>query len=537
MNTKNTQTKIVVTFILLQVLLTHSFIVSSDSPPTLPHRFYGTAKNLDAHNIADGLVVRAQLIDLDNRTTQNFTTTVSSGAYDFDTQIQSEGGDIGDIIYFYINNINTTQSATFMPGVNTELNLIYPFHDQTGGGSEEGGVGQAPGETNNTPPTANAGGSYIGYVNASITFNGSKSKDSDGNIIGYRWDFHNDGAYDTDWLPVPTTTSTYTRVGYYSVKLQVKDNDNATGNATANVTIKPLPIIYASSEAMNVIQITFGLQFTQPFYATDTNGDGIVDTFTDPNHLLTLVRFVNMSGNASFLISTGNDMIPEFFWDTKANKTVLLTFISVQLTETWIDPEAQEILIVADVEKSGWVYIKIIDPYPPDTYPNFTLTVKTTNDRIISSNMIWRENGNIYVLDDPSVQYILIFGYTILPPVFNPSDGTILNIAKPTITITFFEETILTIATLEHSNVLDQLTTMDHKTYLFTPTSDLVDGNYTLSLTVQDNEGNTLTSTSTYTISIAQIPTGEIPWLILLFIAIVLSIIVILVLLRRRLII
>jgi hypothetical protein len=121
--------------------------------------------------------------------------------------------------------------------------------------------------------------------------------------------------------------------------------------------------------------------------------------------------------------------------------------------------------------------------------------------------------------------------------VFNPPDGTILNIARPTITITFFEETILTIATLENNNILDQLTTMDHKTFIFTPTSDLVDGTYTLSLTVQDDEGNTLISTSTYTISIAKIPTVESPWLIITLIAIILLIVVILVILRRRLII
>jgi hypothetical protein len=78
---------------------------------------------------------------------------------------------------------------------------------------------------------------------------------------------------------------------------------------------------------------------------------------------------------------------------------------------------------------------------------------------------------------------------------------------------------------------------MDHKTFIFTPASDLVDGTYILSLTVQDNEGNTLTATSTYTISIAQIPTGEIPWLIITLITIVLSIIAIFVILRRRLII
>jgi hypothetical protein len=151
--------------------------------------------------------------------------------------------------------------------------------------------------------------------------------------------------------------------------------------------------------------------------------------------------------------------------------------------------------------------------------------------------MIWRENGNICILDDPSVQYILTYGYTILPPVFNPLDGTILNIARPTITITFFEEIIPTITTLENNNVLDEFTTIDHKTFIYTPTSDLVDGTYTLSLTVQDDEGNTLMSTSTYTINIVKIPTREIPWLIITLIAIILFIVIILVILRRCLII
>ena len=54
-----------------------------------------------------------------------------------------------------------------------------------------------------TKPTAHAGGPYKGYVNASISLNGLKSKDSDGSIIGYRWDFTNDGTYDTDWLTRP----------------------------------------------------------------------------------------------------------------------------------------------------------------------------------------------------------------------------------------------------------------------------------------------------------------------------------------------
>lgn len=388
-----------------------------------------------------------------------------------------------------------------------------------------------------TKPTAQAGGPYIGYINTSITFNGLKSKDSDGSIIGYRWDFTNDGIYDTDWLSVPTTTYTYTQVGGYTLKLQVKDNGNATDNDTANVTIKALSVVYASIQVMNLIQTTFGLQFTVPFYATDTNGDGIVDTFTDPNHLLTLVRFVNINGNISLLLSTGNDTMPEFFWDTYANRTRILTFIPVVMTETWIDSEAEEVLIVFDVEKTGWAYIQITDPYPPDMYSNFTLTVKTANDRIISSDMIWRENGDIYILDDPSVQYILTYGYTILPPIFNPSNGTLLTIARPTITITFFEGIILTAATFNDSDILNQITAIDDKTFIFTPASDLTDGTYTLNLTVRDSEVNILTSISSYTISIKKISTGEIPWLMITIIAIILLVVVILFILRMRLII
>jgi PKD repeat protein len=377
-------------------------------------------------------------------------------------------------------------------------------------------------------------------------FNASKSKDTDGTIVGYRWDWTNDGTWDTDWLTRATITHTYTRTGTYTVKLQVKDNGSAQDDDTANVTIKALPVIYASQRALDFLQTTFGLQFTQPFYATDTDGDGIVDTFTDPNHLLTFTRFVNIDGNASFLLSTGNDSIPEFFWDTKANITVLVTYVPVTVADTWIDPEAGEVLIVTNVEKSGWVYIKMTDPYPPLQFPNFTLTVKTTDNRIIPSTFVWRENGVIYVLDDPATQYLFVYAYTVLPPVFNPPNGTIFdasftppqgtmfNTSRPKITITYFEPVSILTVTLNNQDIAGQITTTDRKTFTFTPTSDLAEGTYTLSLTVEDDDSNTLTSTATYTINLAK-PTGGIPWLIIILIGIIVIVIIVLIILRKRL--
>jgi len=104
---------------------------------------------------------------------------------------------------------------------------------------QTGGNGYTP--PTNTPPTADAGGPYSGYVNIPISLDGSGSSDSDGTIAGYRWDFENDDTYDTDWLTTAMTTHSYYSVGNYTVKLQVKDDDGATGTDTATVTITEAP--------------------------------------------------------------------------------------------------------------------------------------------------------------------------------------------------------------------------------------------------------------------------------------------------------
>ncbi len=76
--------------------------------------------------------------------------------------------------------------------------------------------------TINTNPTANAGGPYTGKVGQSITFDSSKSSDSDGTISEYSWDF-GDGTSDTTQNP----SHIYNTAGTYTVKLIVKDNKGA----------------------------------------------------------------------------------------------------------------------------------------------------------------------------------------------------------------------------------------------------------------------------------------------------------------------
>jgi parallel beta-helix repeat protein len=89
----------------------------------------------------------------------------------------------------------------------------------------------------NEIPNADANGPYSGQTNIEIEFDGSGSSDPDGSIVGYRWDWTNDGSYDTGWLTKSKTKHTYSSDGVYTVKLQIKDNNGATDTDISKVTI------------------------------------------------------------------------------------------------------------------------------------------------------------------------------------------------------------------------------------------------------------------------------------------------------------
>lgn len=102
-----------------------------------------------------------------------------------------------------------------------------------------GGGGYTP----NRHPIANITGPNIGYVNETLIFYAYYSYDPDGYIVGYRWDFENDGVYDTEWLEDLLVTCNYPYPGNYTVRLQVKDEDNAiTTSDPHSIHIKHLEV-------------------------------------------------------------------------------------------------------------------------------------------------------------------------------------------------------------------------------------------------------------------------------------------------------
>ena len=85
---------------------------------------------------------------------------------------------------------------------------------------------------NTQPPVANAGGPYAGTVSVAISFNGAASRDPDGSVVSYLWNF-GDGATASG----VTAMHAYTAAGSYTVRLTVTDNDGLTNSASTTAQV------------------------------------------------------------------------------------------------------------------------------------------------------------------------------------------------------------------------------------------------------------------------------------------------------------
>ncbi|GAG80840.1 unnamed protein product, partial [marine sediment metagenome] len=101
--------------------------------------------------------------------------------------------------------------------------------DESTSGSEDPEDPEDPEDTEdpttpqNEPPTAKANGPYSGMANAPVSFSSSGTKDSDGSIASYRWNF-GDGETSTSSNP----SHVFDATGSYTITITVKDNEGAS---------------------------------------------------------------------------------------------------------------------------------------------------------------------------------------------------------------------------------------------------------------------------------------------------------------------
>ena len=423
-----------------------------------------------------------------------------------------------------------TDQGIFFNGTNDtggKTNVNKLTIDSTG----DGGGGGTP------TLYAEAGGPYLGYLNKFIAFSGSRSTKTGGTITGYRWDWTNDGTYNTDWSANASATHAYTRAGTYTVKLQIKDDSNVTAIDTAIVIISIGPGITASQNVLDRILTEYGIHLIIPFYANDTNGDGKLDTFTDPNNILTNVR--SMSKYELFLISTNNDNIPEFAWDTTSNTITHVDYLAENIIDE-VDNTTLKTRTVTtiSIEKNNWTYVEVADLYPDN--PN--LIVKTSDGRTISSDWMWRANGKVFIFDNPATQYLLVYSFAGKGSLFDviveltkdsvsADEGnialiTLINVGEPgtvngTVNYSLSKGGLILWSTEEAVSVLGQISF--NKTI---ETKNLVSGTYTYTVVYSYGVNQTASSQKMFTITS---PVSGFPllWIIVILLIIIIASVII----------
>ena len=140
-----------------------------------------------------------------NTSTENFTVTTAAlrnGPYFFEARARDNFG-------------NTTQN---LPRVSV-----------TASGS---------GVTNNVPAPALTVTPLLGSTTTAFAFSAAGSLDyEDSGNLQYRWDFENDGTYDTAFSATPTATQTYGSAGSKTATVEVRDQGGAVSTRSVTFTV------------------------------------------------------------------------------------------------------------------------------------------------------------------------------------------------------------------------------------------------------------------------------------------------------------
>ena len=177
----------------------------------------------------------------------------------------------------------------------------YTFTTKSSDNNGNGNGSEPPVEPSNKNPIADAsaGEPHRGRVNSTITFNGSKSSDSDGNITNWAWVFG-----DNTNGNGKTVRHAYSKAGTYTVSLIVTDDDGATDTDTTTCMISQV-----NNRPPTTPTITgpiYGTKNTMHRYiaaSTDADNDMVQYTFDFGDSLSTPLSSGFLPNGSSFTVN------------------------------------------------------------------------------------------------------------------------------------------------------------------------------------------------------------------------------------------
>jgi len=333
-------------------------------------------------------------------------------------------------------------------------------------------------------------------VDETVTFNASNSYDPNGYIANYIWDF-GDGNITTTTTPI--ITHAYTTTGVYTIILTITDNDGYTDTATDTVTLgtPEASFTYSPESPITEQLITFNASSSY-----------------DPNGYI--VSYVWNFGDGN--ITTVTNPIITHTYDTSGNYTVSLTVADNQgLTDT-----TTEVVSVGKSPVASFTYTPSV-PYVGDTI-TFNASQSTPSSGNIT-NYVWDFGDSLLIENNTTPitthKYTASGSYTVSLTIKDSAGLT--NTETKTIVIQQSPVAIFTHSPT-YPQAFDTVTfnasdSYDANGYIVSYVWDFGDGNittvttpiithvynsagnYTVILTVADNEGYTHTTTQSLYVS------------------------------------
>ncbi len=173
-----------------------------------------------------------------------------------------------------------------------------------------------------------------GVIGTLFAFDASGSRDvqTPTNQLEVRWDWENDGTYDTPWTTTKTATHQYASAANYTVKLEVKDTDGHTDSTTKSVTVTvPATTPWSDNFPSTTLDVTkwpynngpavintLGLSPPSSPYSLDLNGtDEVRSQAIDlaGKSGVILRYYYEMGGNGD-PSESGNDLLVDYYSST-----------------------------------------------------------------------------------------------------------------------------------------------------------------------------------------------------------------------------
>lgn len=154
-------------------------------------------------------------------------------------------------------------------------------------------------------PIVAPGGPYVGYECQELKFDASETVDTDGLPLEYRWDFNDDGVYDTVYSSNPVTYHTYLDDFIGNCRLEVRNSSGVEASDTAAVRISNVdPAITDITGPTAPVEVGSAVYISADFFDGDARTgvlslDPLTVTFTWADGAITSIHLPSGSTTTS----------------------------------------------------------------------------------------------------------------------------------------------------------------------------------------------------------------------------------------------